>query len=51
MVTMFGFLLTCDTTPMMNIEDIPLSIVAGMTSKRQIVPFGKVFPKKCRCFF
>jgi hypothetical protein len=35
MATMFGFLFTCDTTPIANIEDRPLMIVAGMTTKRQ----------------
>jgi hypothetical protein len=52
MATMFGFLFTCDTTPMMNIEDRPLMIVAGMTTKRQTVPFGKAFlPNEYRWVF
>jgi hypothetical protein len=33
MATMFGFLFTYDTTPMTNIEDRPLLLVAGMTTK------------------
>jgi hypothetical protein len=43
MATMFGFLFTRDTTPMTNIEDRPLMIVAGMTTKQQTVPFGGRF--------
>jgi hypothetical protein len=38
--------------PMMNIEDRPLMIVAGMTTKQQTVPFGRAFlPNKCRWVF
>jgi hypothetical protein len=49
MATMFGFLFTCDTPLMINIEDRPLMIVAGMPTKRQTVPLGRAFlPNECR---
>jgi hypothetical protein len=49
MPTMFDFMLMCDTTPMMNIEDRPLTKVAGMTAKRNTVYFGRVLlPNECR---
>jgi hypothetical protein len=51
MDTMFGFIFTCDTTLMMNIEDRTLMIVAAMTTKQQTVPFVRVFlPNECRWF-
>jgi hypothetical protein len=43
MATMFGFFWTLDTTPMMNIEDRPLMIVAGMETNRKSSPYGGAF--------
>jgi hypothetical protein len=43
MATMFGFVWTLDTTPMMNIEDRPLMIMAGMETNRKSSPFGRAF--------
>jgi hypothetical protein len=39
-VWVFG---TLDTTPMMNIEDIPLMIMAGMCTNRKSSPYGRAF--------
>jgi hypothetical protein len=43
MATMFGFFLTLDTTPMTNIEDMPLMIMAGMETNRKSSPFVRAF--------
>jgi hypothetical protein len=43
MATMFGFFLTLDATPMTNIEDRPLMIMAGMEANRKSSPFGRAF--------
>jgi hypothetical protein len=43
MATMFGFVWTLETTPMTNIEDRPLMIMAGMETNRESSPFGRVF--------
>jgi hypothetical protein len=43
MATMFGFVWTLDATPMKNIEDRPLMIVAGMETNRKSSPFGRAF--------
>jgi hypothetical protein len=43
MATMFGFVWTLDTTPMTNIEDRPLMIVAGMETNRKSSPYGRAF--------
>jgi hypothetical protein len=42
MDAMFGFF-TLDTTPMMNIEDRPLMIMAGMCTNRKPSPYGRAF--------
>jgi hypothetical protein len=34
---------TLDTTPMMNIEDRPLMIMAGMCTNRKYIPYGRAF--------
>jgi hypothetical protein len=38
--TMFGSFWTLDTTPMMNIEDRPLMIMAGMCTNIRSCPYG-----------
>jgi hypothetical protein len=43
MATMFGFVWTLDTTPMTNIEDRPLMIMAGMETNRKSSPYGRAF--------
>jgi hypothetical protein len=43
MATMFGSFWTLDTTPMTNIEDIPLMIMAGMRTNRKSCPYGRAF--------
>jgi hypothetical protein len=43
MATLFGFLWTLDTTPITNIEDRPLMIMAGMCKNRKIFPYGRAF--------
>jgi hypothetical protein len=43
MATMFGFVWTLDTTPMMSIEDRPLMIMAGMETNRKSSPYGRAF--------
>jgi hypothetical protein len=43
MATMFGSFWTLDTTPMTNIEDIPLMIMAGMCTNRKSCPYGQAF--------
>jgi hypothetical protein len=43
MATMFGSFWTLDTTPMMNIEDRPLMIMAGMCTNRKSCPYGRAF--------
>jgi hypothetical protein len=48
MATMFGFLFTCDTTPMMNIEDRPLMRVAAMT--KQFFLVGRFSPTNAAGF-
>jgi hypothetical protein len=50
MATVFSFFFTCDTTPMKNIEDISIMIVAGMTTKQQTAPFGRAFLSKECCW-
>jgi hypothetical protein len=41
MNTMFDFVWTLDTTPITNIKDIPLVIMAGMETNRKSIPFGR----------
>jgi hypothetical protein len=43
MATMFGSFWTLDTTPMTNIEDRPLMIMAGMCTNRKSCPYGRAF--------
>jgi hypothetical protein len=43
MATMFGSFWTLDTTPMMNIEDRPLMIMAGMCTNRKSCPYSRAF--------
>jgi hypothetical protein len=43
MATMFGSFWTLDTTPMTNIEDRPLTIMAGMYTNRKSCPHGRAF--------
>jgi hypothetical protein len=43
MDTMFGFFGNLYTTPMMNIEDRPLMIMAGMETNRKSSPYGRAF--------
>jgi hypothetical protein len=40
---MFGFVWNLETTPMTNIEDRPLMIMAGMETNRKSSPFGRAF--------
>jgi hypothetical protein len=43
MTTMFGTFWTLDTTPMKNIEDRPLMIMAGMCTNRKSCPYSRAF--------
>jgi hypothetical protein len=43
MTTMFGSFWTLDTTPMTNIDDRPLMIMAGMYTNRKSCPYGRAF--------
>jgi hypothetical protein len=43
MATMFGSFWTLDTTPMTNIEDRPLMIMAGMCTNRKSCPYDRAF--------
>jgi hypothetical protein len=43
MATMFGFVWTLGTTPITNIEDRLLMIMAGMETNRKSSPFGRAF--------
>jgi hypothetical protein len=43
MATIFGSFWTLDTTPMTNIEDRPLMIMAGMCTNRKSCPYGRAF--------
>jgi hypothetical protein len=43
MATMFGFVWNLDTTPMVNIKDRTLMIMAGMETNRKSSPYGRAF--------
>jgi hypothetical protein len=43
MATMFGSVWTLDTTPMTDIEDRTLMIMAGMCTNRKSCPYGRAF--------
>jgi hypothetical protein len=43
MATMFCSFWTLDSTPMTNIEDRPLMIMAGMCTNRKYCPYGRLF--------
>jgi hypothetical protein len=43
MATVFGSFWTLDTTPMTNIEDRPLIIMAGVCTKRKSCPYNRAF--------
>jgi hypothetical protein len=41
MASMFGLVWTLDTTPMTNIEEKPLMIMAGMETNIKYSPYGR----------
>jgi hypothetical protein len=43
MASMFGLVWTLDTTPMTNIEEKPLMIMAGMETNIKYSPYGRAF--------